>query len=282
MFFVDDTANNIAKSTHPLHRMVSNDPIHRKAKTARPALTCVTVSVVSHGSGRLAEQLIEQLLAQAGVDKIILTLNIKESLNLPLSNRLVVIHNDQPKGFGANHNAAFTQCETEFFCVLNPDVVLMQPIFEGLIANMRASRAILAAPAVVSLSGEPADSWRQFPTARDLLLKAAGKDPSVIHPDPKMDIMFPAWVGGMCLIVEREAFKQLSGFDEGYFLYYEDVDLCARIWQQGSRLIGCPKIIVTHGAQRASRHNFKYMLWHARSMARYFKKFLWRLPTIEK
>lgn len=274
------TAN--AEPTIPVQSAASNTAIPNGDTTVMSATERVTVSVVSHGNGRLAEQLIKQLLEQADVSKIILTLNIDEPLNLPSSTLVEVIHNDLPKGFGANHNAAFTRCKTEYFCVLNPDIVLTQPIFERLIACMQNTGAVLAAPAAVSPTVEPADSWRHFPTLRNLFMKAIGKDPSVIRSDPDMDAMFPAWVGGMCLLFDSNAYRQLGGFDEGYFLYYEDVDVCARIWQQGLHLVACPKILVTHGAQRASRRNLKYMRWHARSMARYFRKFFGKLPAVGK
>ena len=242
----------------------------------------VTVSVVSHGHGPLVEQLIGQVLEQAGVAKVLLTLNVPENLALPSSNKLVVITNVHPKGFGANHNAAFRQCDSEFFCVLNPDIVLSQPIFGGLIEGLRTAGAVLAAPAVVSTSGLREDSWRQFPTLGGLFLKSIGNDNSVISFDSKADVVFPAWVAGMCLLFEAQAYRTLGGFDEGYFLYYEDVDICARIWKEGLRLVACPNIKVTHDAQRASRRNSQHMRWHALSMARYFMKFAGRLPTIAR
>lgn len=240
----------------------------------------VTISIVSHGHGSLVEPLIEQVLKQSGVAKVLLTLNVPENLALPSSNKLAVMRNVSPKGFGANHNAAFRHCESEFFCVLNPDIVLSQPIFGGLIEGLRTVGAVLAAPAVVSTSGEREDSWRQFPTLGGLFLKSIGKDNSVISFDSKADVVFPAWVAGMCLLFDTQAYRTLGGFDEGYFLYYEDVDICARIWKEGLRLVACPNIKVTHDAQRASRRNSQHMRWHALSMARYFMKFTGRLPTI--
>jgi N-acetylglucosaminyl-diphospho-decaprenol L-rhamnosyltransferase len=242
----------------------------------------VTVSIVSHGHGALVEQLIEQVLKQSGVAKVLLTLNVPENLALPSSNKLVLVHNTNPKGFGASHNAAFRQCDSEFFCVLNPDIVLSQPIFGGLIEGLLTAGAVLAAPAVISTSGEREDSWRQFPTLGGLLLKAIGKDNSVVSFDPKADLVFPAWVAGMCLLFDTQAYQRLGGFDEGYFLYYEDVDICARIWKEGFRLVACPNIKVTHDAQRASRRNSQHMRWHALSMARYFIKFAGRLPAINR
>lgn len=255
--------------------IIDNNPINH-------ANSQVTVSVVSHEHGALVEHLIEQVLEQSGVARVLLTLNVPENLALPLSNKLVVVRNVHPKGFGANHNAAFRHCDSEFFCVLNPDIVLSQPIFGGLIEVLRSARAVLAAPAVVSTSGEREDSWRHFPTLGSLFLKAIGKDYSVISFDSKAEVVFPAWVAGMCLLFDAQAYRRLGGFDEGYFLYYEDVDICGRIWREGLRLVACPSIQVTHDAQRASRRNFQHTRWHALSMARYFMKFGGRLPTIEK
>ena len=57
-----------------------------------------------------------------------------------------------------------------------------------------------------------------------------------------------------------------------FFMYYEDVDICERIWKSENILVGDLSIRVIHDAQRASRKNFKHMLWHLSSMIRY----LWR------
>jgi len=67
-------------------------------------------------------RLIGQLLAFPEVAQIILTLNVPESVALPDNARVTVISNAEPKGFGANHNAAFAACTQTFFCPLNPDI----------------------------------------------------------------------------------------------------------------------------------------------------------------
>jgi len=65
-------------------------------------------------------------------------------------------------------------------------------------------------------------------------------------------------------------YAALGGFDEGFFLYYEDVDLCARLWRGGREVVLCPEVQVVHDARRASRRHLRHMRWHAASMARYF------------
>ena len=80
------------------------------------------------------------------------------------------------------------------------------------------------------------------------------------------------------MLFDSEAFRALKGFDERFFLYYEDVDICARVWQSGAMAVGYAAATITHDARRASRREWQHMRWHAQSMARYFWKYAWRLP----
>jgi GT2 family glycosyltransferase len=59
------------------------------------------------------------------------------------------------------------------------------------------------------------------------------------------------WVAGMFLLIRTEAFRALGGFDEGFHLYYEDVDFCARAWKAGWKVQVHPEVSVIHDAQRA-------------------------------
>ena len=120
------------------------------------------------------------------------------------------------------------------------------------------------------------DSARHFPSLIDLVLKALhrydGRLQYVLGDPP-----LPApWVAGMFMLLRSKDYAALAGFDEGFFLYYEDVDLCARVWNCGRSVMLCPSVHVVHDARRASRRNLRHMLWHATSMARYLRKHFWR------
>ena len=83
------------------------------------------------------------------------------------------------------------------------------------------------------------------------------------------------------MLFRREVFEKLRGFDERYFLYYEDVDLCARLNLQGYAVALCPAATVVHHAQRSSHQSIKYLRWHLLSMLRFFVslpflKIFWR------
>lgn len=229
----------------------------------------ITVSVVTHRHGAFIKRLAGELLRCPAVKRIVITVNVEEPLTLPGDARLTILRNPEPRGFGANHNAAFRHCTTPYFCVLNPDIELRGDPFPQLMQAFEP-RAALVAPLVVSPAGELEDSYRKFPTVLDLVRKAVA--PSRGTPAAREDLLRPDWVAGMFMLFRAEAFRSVGGFDEKYFLYYEDVDICARLRRQGRGISVCPAATVVHDAQRTSHRDLRYATWHARSMLRYFVK----------
>jgi GT2 family glycosyltransferase len=72
------------------------------------------------------------------------------------------------------------------------------------------------------------------------------------------------------MLFPRQVFEQLHGFDERYFLYYEDVDMCGRLQLAGYKVAVCPQAQIVHHAQRSSHRSLKYLRWHLASMLRFF------------
>jgi GT2 family glycosyltransferase len=94
------------------------------------------------------------------------------------------------------------------------------------------------------------------------------------HPyEPDLDTE-PEWIAGMFLAFRRCVYADLGGFDARYFLYCEDVDICARARLRGLRLQIARDVSVTHLAQRASRRSIKRMIRHVESLIR-----LWSSPV---
>lgn len=241
----------------------------------------ITLSVVSHGQGRLVNEFLGDLARfSPGLD-LILTCNIPEqaAINGDGLQSFRRFDNASPKGFGANHNAAFRHCEDGFFCVANPDVRLSGDPFPGLLACMDDPKVGLVAPRVIDPAGNAEDSARYFPTLPGLASKALGFDEGR-YPVTGGSPMRVDWVAGMFMLFRAEAFREIGGFDDGFFLYYEDVDICARLWKAGWKVVLHPGVEVIHAAQRTSRRNPRYMAWHLSSMARYFAKHLGRLPRV--
>lgn len=236
----------------------------------------IKCSIVSHRQGRLVAGLLDDLAKLHGelALTVVLTLNVPETLpfdakDYPFPVRLV--SNPRRRGFAANHNAAFG-LETgaaEFFCVLNPDVRLRGNPFPPLLACAGDERAGVVAPAVFDGAGRPQANARPLPTPLSILAKAFGAgDPLPLAAgEPCGDV---DWVAGMFMLFPSRAFAAAGGFDERYFLYYEDVDLCCRLRLSGRRVLHAPAAQVVHDAQRASHRHPAYFLRHAASMLRFF------------
>jgi N-acetylglucosaminyl-diphospho-decaprenol L-rhamnosyltransferase len=249
-------------------------------REAQHGKASVCVSIVSHGHGAMVERLVNTLLGFSEVGKLILTLNVPESLIIPDDSRIKWLENATTKGFGANHNAAFQMCREEFFCVLNPDIEFLGNPFPILLEALKLERAAVAAPLVVSPAGLIEDSIRYFPRPIALLMKFLFKADGRYSAKSGQEIFFPEWCAGMFLLFRSQDFERLGGFDEHYFLYYEDVDICVRVWQQRMRVVACPKVSVVHDARRDSRRSLKHLRWHLASMMRFFWRHLGRLPSV--
>lgn len=244
-----------------------------------PAMPAMRISVVSHGQSALVQALLNDLAAtEGGGDfELLLTLNLPETLpflpaDFPFPVRIV--DNIRPKGFGANHNAAFRHGEGAagftYFCVLNPDIRLPGPVLESLRHTLEAdSGAALAAPLVRNASGALEDSARALPTPAGILAKAwrhaLGRPAGKIGPTEN-----PDWVAGMFMLFRAVDFAAAQGFDERFHLYYEDVDICCRLRLAGRGIRLDRKATVIHEARRSSHRDLRYLRWHLASMARFF------------
>jgi N-acetylglucosaminyl-diphospho-decaprenol L-rhamnosyltransferase len=235
----------------------------------------LTVSVVSHQQADLVSQLLADITAHVRIPlKILLTVNVPESaVHIPPGAPFVfeVIENSSPKGFGTNHNAAFRRCQTPFFCILNPDVRLHEDPFPRLLATLQASPDIgLVAPLIRDSSGRVEATSRRFPTPSIILRKAVLGPPAKADYAMGNELVWPDWVGGMFMLVPSAAFSTVGGFDQRYFMYYEDVDLCARLRRAGYRIALDPEVQAVHEARHDSHRRPRYLAWHLRSMLRFW------------
>jgi N-acetylglucosaminyl-diphospho-decaprenol L-rhamnosyltransferase len=232
----------------------------------------ITVSIVSHGHADLVSALLLDLAGQPEVSRIVVTRNVPDAdIVVPqaLLERLIMVENPVPRGFGANHNAAFHQCNTQYFCVLNPDIRMQANPFPALMDCLNSQNAALVAPAVLDPFGAVEDSVRRFPRPPDLIAKALGLYDGRYIFEAGAAAFSADWVGGMFMLFQAPSFVAVKGFDERFFLYYEDVDI-----------VVCPRANVIHHARRASHRNRQHLRWHLLSMGRYFAKHYGRLPVV--
>lgn len=235
------------------------------------AKSAMTLSIVSHGQGDLVRLLLEDLRRLAVPDlSLILTLNIPEDEAwIPQSEKLPVqiIRNARPLGFGANHNQAFAQSDDEIFIVANPDLRLKDASFADLSRGLADPQVAACAPLVLGPDGSVQDSARRFPSlaklAHRVLLRQRNAD---YPPDATAEV---DWVAGMLVLFRSAAFRQIGGFDERYFMYLEDADICRRLHAAGWKVMYRPCATVVHDARRNSHRSLRHLSWHVRSMARF-------------
>jgi hypothetical protein len=239
-----------------------------------------SISIVSHRQAQLVESLladIQQYCANDSVE-IILTINVEEPLQFDTSVYafpVQVIRNQSPRGFGANHNAALRSATGDFFCVLNPDIRLTNNPLPALMTCACQVNIGLVAPCVVNKEGSREDSARKFPSVFEIVKKVFGGK-SVLHDGATQPISNPDWVAGMFMLFPKKVFQEIGGFDERFFLYYEDVDLCARLTLAGYRTLLCSTVSVVHDARRSSHKKLRYALVHFASMVRFFSSSVYR------
>lgn len=238
----------------------------------------IAISIISHAHGAMVENLVRSLLLLEEVTQLFVTLNVPEQLAFPPDNRLVLIRNVRPKGFGANHNSAFQRCEQPYFCPLNPDIILSENPFPILLREIKRTNASLIAPLVISPGGTIEDSARRFPQLKELFLRPFGVNHHRYKVVPGEGTIFPDWVGGMFMLFNSLDYAKARGFDESYFLYYEDVDVCVRLWKAGLKVALCSDAQAIHDAQRKSRKSLRFLRWHLCSMLRYYRSYWGRLP----
>jgi N-acetylglucosaminyl-diphospho-decaprenol L-rhamnosyltransferase len=235
----------------------------------------ITVSIVVHGQWELARQLLEQLQqhCRGAIDQVLLTVNLPEpgidveGWALPIRR----IDNRVPQGFGRNHNAAFSHCRTPWFLVLNPDIRLEGDVLGDLVRRA-GQRTGLLTPRVQEPGKCQPEPYRALLTPAELLRRRHKG-----HQPPGR----PAWVAGMFMLLRYEAFAQVSGFDERYFMYCEDFDLCARLRLAGWSIEVAEDQRVLHEAQRASNSALRPFAWHVSSLLRvWLSPVFWRYAKL--
>jgi len=237
----------------------------------------ITLSIVSHLQFELVKLLLDDLEKYC-VDNIpfevILTCNLPEKLPQNFDRyhyKIKVISNTIPMGYGANHNQAFHCSEYNYFCVLNPDIRLINNPFTKLLDCLQSHQKIgVIAPQIVNEKNQSEDNARQFLTPIRLFKRILfGKK---LEFDVHQNEIIPDWVAGMFMLFPAQSYNEVNGFDERYFMYCEDMDICFRLKQKAYQAFCISEVKVIHESKRDSHKKVKYFYWHIVSLMKFFVK----------
>ncbi len=186
-------------------------------------------------------------------------------------------------GYGAAVNLGAGRTASEFLLVCNPDTSLEPGALAALESRLVHDPSLaVVGPALVAPDGASSRSGGAFPTVRGSLLPAAL---GVLSPRGRYSTRHRAanaartesgvvdWVTGACMLIRRCAFDEVSGFDPGYFMYVEEVDLCWRLAQRGWRTGYEPRARVVHLAGlSAGTRPYRMLVAHHRSLWRFARR----------
>jgi N-acetylglucosaminyl-diphospho-decaprenol L-rhamnosyltransferase len=210
----------------------------------------------------------------------------------PQVDELVVIRNlvdnERPLGFAANANRGIARTSAPYVVVANPDTQAEADAVAKLAAFASGrARAGIVGPALLNPDGSPQASRRRFPTVTGTLvrrtpLRAVVSSRRHFYADEPTEPVQPDWMLGAFLLLRREMLEELGGFDEGFRLYGEDIDLAYRAAKAGWERWYVPGARVTHGHAAVSDRRFltRHTLWHWRGIARFVRKHPERLRAL--
>jgi N-acetylglucosaminyl-diphospho-decaprenol L-rhamnosyltransferase len=260
-------------------------PPHRSRDAAR-----VAAVTVSYGSGDVLAALMESIPRASTHEVVTVIADNKpdDSDNVAKLARehgaaYVPLSTNPGYGAGINAGVATLPASIEWILVVNPDVVLHPGSIDALVAAASEDPIIGAVgPVTLSGDGEVYPSARSVPSLRtgvghalfvnlwlDNPWTRAYRNDTTVEP-VRRDA---GWLSGSCVLVRRSVFDKLGGFDEGYFMYFEDVDLGYRLGKAGYRNVYEPGAVVSHtGAHSTNSESGRMISAHHDSARRFLNR----------
>lgn len=210
-----------------------------------PSTSPITAIVVTYDSAEVLPACLSAL-ADAGVPAIVVdNASADASAIIARTQGATVIANAHNEGYGRANNQGVVASTTPYVLIVNPDVEIRPGAVAALLAGAeRYTDAGMLAPRIVEPSG------RVFLQPRSLLSPPHLNRTGAMAV-PEGDACLP-FLSGACLLIRREVFLSLGGFDPAIFLFYEDDDLCRRMRDAGHALVHVHEAEAAHGRGRST------------------------------
>jgi hypothetical protein len=244
----------------------------------------VSAVVVSHDGAHDLEESLPALRPQ--VDELLVIANILGSV----PSGVEALENVHPLGYAANLNLGLARTSGDAMLAANPDAVPEPGAVAALRDFMEAhARCGVAGPRMVFPDGRPQPSRRRFPTVTGTVVRRTPlrrllpqrRHYHLDEPQPSEPVQCDWMLGGF-LLLRRSMLEELGGFDEGYRLYGEDIDLQYRAMRAGWERWYVPDAVVRHEhkAETDKKWLTRRTLWHLAGVARFVRKHPERLKAL--
>ena len=218
---------------------------------------------------------------------------IDSFLNIPLKKKIFIIDNSSKTklenevshedleyiylhkniGFGAGHNYVIKKLNSDFHLILNPDIEFNPSIISSLINKLQKQENVsFITPKIIYPNSDTQFVCRRHPTILNLLKRKIGISKYNYVEEPQGKVFYPEFIHGCFMLFKTKDFKMLNGFDERYFLYLEDADICRKIENSEKKILYYPKVEAIHHHQKGSAKSPKLFLIHTISAIKYFLK----------
>ncbi|WP_445149202.1 glycosyltransferase family 2 protein [Baekduia sp. Peel2402] len=234
--------------------------------------------VVSYNSRDTLRAAVEPLLALPGVDVTVVdNASSDGSLESIADLDVRALESGRNGGFGFGCNLGAAAGDAEYVLFINPDARISADDLARLSAVLDSSPSVgLVGPQLREEDGALIPSMRRYQrlgstwaTALFLhrFVRRAAWANEIIHEESAYSApASPEWLSGACMLVRRSVFEALGGFDERFFLYCEDMDLCRRVWASGSEVRYEPAATARHeGGHSAPRTSLFAILAESRT-----------------
>lgn len=195
--------------------------------------------------------------------------------------QVIIIDNKKNKGFGYGHNQVIDKIKSDYHFVINPDILLSQDTISELVTKMEQdNKIIMATTKILNTDGSEQYLPKRNPRLRYLIGGRLEKHAEVFKKYRDIYTMRNEIITGPLDIefctgcffgIKTEIFKKLGGFDDRFFMYFEDADISRRANKLG-RVVFFPDVTVTHQWERASSKTLKFFLIQLSSMFKYMIK----------
>lgn len=182
-------------------------------------------------------------------------------------------------GFGKGHNTILDKIDSRYHAIVNPDILLKEDSFSKIIDYMDNNTDVgMVIPRIIDENGNLQKVYRKEVTIYDMFIRMfcpklfPKRMDKVTLQDQDYTKEFQVPFGqGSFLVIRTNLFKELKGFDDRFFMYMEDADLCKRVNLE-SKLMYFPNTEVIHKWEKGSHKNKKLFKYHVKSMIKYFFK----------
>jgi N-acetylglucosaminyl-diphospho-decaprenol L-rhamnosyltransferase len=245
----------------------------------------VAVVVVNYESGDALLRFVDGVVAEGPAELVVVDNGSTDGSLAAVVRRhpqVEVVLPGRNLGYGAAANRGVAATSAPYVLICNPDLSIAPGTLATLSAVLdRRSDLALVGPLIRTPEGERYPSARQFPSLVDaaghglLGIVAPGNRFTRTYQQSFLDGAAPEdrivdWVSGACFLVRRAAFEAVGGFDETYFMYAEDVDLCWRLGRAKWSVGYVPAAEVTHlQGVSTDRHPYRMIVEHHRSLLRF-------------